>query len=126
MYIYRKIMENDYKPVVRNRVLQFQSQIRRETYLQYHHSILLETGMIEGKRYRTHQETRFSSSKLGSPTSPCSWKDQCIITHLQRSSNPRGGPKTWVPPNHPFIDGFSIINRSPIYGNPQVITADHF
>ena len=62
------MMENDYKPVVRNRILQFQSQIRRETYLQYHHSILLETGMIEGKRYRTHRETRFSSSKLGNFT----------------------------------------------------------
>jgi hypothetical protein len=42
------------------------------------------------------------------------------------------GEKTWrvptigIPPNHPFVDGFSLINHpfldTPIYGNPHIIS----
>ena len=43
-----------------------------------------------------------------------------LINHYRKW----GGPKIGVPPNHPFLVGFSIINHpfwgTPIYGNPQM------
>jgi hypothetical protein len=54
----------------------------------------------------------------------CGWAGELIVIKNE-GSDIFGGFLRWVPPNHPFIDGFSTINH-PFWGTPVYFTHTHW